>query len=52
MNKTAPYIYREYEEPKSPDVLQYADECDRLVSAIKYFGLSIPAEIFDEDRSI
>ncbi|MFW5770332.1 MAG: hypothetical protein ACOCX9_02745 [Spirochaetota bacterium] len=52
MNKTAPYIYREYEEPSGPVILQYVDECDRLVAAIKYFGLSIPAEIFDEDRGI
>lgn len=52
MNKTAPYVYRDYEEPKGPVILHYVDECDRLVAAIRYFGLSIPAEIFDEDRGV
>ncbi len=46
------FIYREYEEPFGCATLPQIDECDRLVAAIKYFGVLIPAEIFDEDRGI
>lgn len=46
------FIYREYEEPFQCATLPQIDECDRLVAAIKYFGVRIPAEIFDEDRGI
>lgn len=35
------YIYKEYEEPFECAILPQVDECDRLVSAIKYFGVLI-----------
>ncbi|MGQ9844370.1 MAG: hypothetical protein ACUVRK_12530 [Spirochaetota bacterium] len=46
------FIYREYEEPFQCATMLQIDECDRLVAAIKYFGVLIPAEIFDDDRGI
>lgn len=46
------FVYKEYEEPVYCIDMPEADECDRLVAAIRYFGVLIPAEIFDEDRGV